>query len=33
MIAINQKLNDLNADARELENSINHNILKLIGEE
>jgi len=32
-LAMNQELNYLNADARELEKIINHNILKLTGEE
>jgi type I restriction enzyme M protein len=31
MLAMNQELNELNADAQELEKIINHNILKLIG--
>lgn len=33
MLAMNQELNELNTDARELEKIINHNILKLTGEE
>jgi len=33
MLAINQELNELNTDARELEKIVNHNILKLTGEE
>ncbi|SPD73304.1 hypothetical protein PITCH_A180006 [uncultured Desulfobacterium sp.] len=33
MLAINQELNILNKEARELEAIIDHNILKLTGEE
>jgi len=33
MLSMNRELNDLNTEARGLEKIINHNILKLTGEE